>query len=216
MGINPYLPVEVNEEPVAAEQTQEQQTAQASSPTRHLITGPNGEELPAEVQESLGRYLNPWGQKESSLPNEFKAVKGLFEFFAGYSYYQQSGTLLLAIADVVDDMSEGLLGRVYRLHEAERRIMWTQHITRLEGLMSTINWMVDGAHNAYEVEIGMFFDVLMHIARWYQEAAALEYVAVCEELGREPDNEFVQTGKLTERTHFQKIAMNHPPANKDV
>lgn len=174
--------------------------------TRWEIRGPNGEELPRELQEALRDYVGGIAEAANSLPAAFKAVRGMYEFFANFRTFQNEGPLILAVAEVLNELTKGKVHDIWRLHEYEREIMYSNTIAIF---LNRIHSSID-PEDEYGNELIFYFETAAEIAIFVKEKASADYMNLCEMIGMEPDQKLMEEGIYSKTNDFLKVALGHP------
>lgn len=178
---------------------------------RWEIRGPNGEELPPELQEALKDYVGGMAEAGASLPVAFKAVRGMYEFFANFRMFQDDGPLLLAVAEVLNEMSKGRVHDIWRIHECEREIMYSTTISNfLNRILSSIS-----PEDEYGNEIIFYFETAAEIAVFVRKYATDNYISLCDEAGLTPDPGLIEEGIYSKTNDFLKVALGNPFASDE-
>lgn len=218
MGANPYLNDD-DDADILSPSTSE--VAQSESGRKKLtIRGVEGEALPEDLKNAISNYVDTENTDfgvvvGQGLPVEFRSVAWIFDYFCEYSRTKTDGPVMLAVAEVLDQMSDGRVSMLARLYEAERRIMWTQGVKRVLNVFITGD-IFKGSNNPYLGEITMYFETYGDVINFIYDTAVNEYRALSAKVGKEPDEEFIQTGILSERSLLKAMTMGYPYAQRDT
>ena len=182
---------------------------------RNKITGPNGEPLPDHIQEILSEYIDATeGIQASRVPLAFKAMSSVFDFFAEFQTYGESGALLTAIAEVVNTISDGMLLNVYNHTEARRKLISSHTIKKyLNSLLEMITYT---EKKEYVGELNCYIETYANFIDYMASNAIDTYVKYCEILDVEVDQSIIDEGCISERNLWERIGLSNPPAICDV
>lgn len=209
MSANPYAHFEDDDELLGVNTAATQHNGAVFE-----LRGPHGEDLPEEMQEALQKYLGySIPVRSETVPLIFRAITGVYDFFANFADYSTQGPLLAALAEVVDDLTDGKLGEVYNLIEAERKILYTWAIEKflIAILPEDGNWGKDLAGDASNEEVAMYFETYLDAVRFVRSKASSIYYNLCSKLNRQPDEGLVNTGIYSKRDEIRYITLNKPP-----
>lgn len=181
------------------------------------VYSPDGKGFPIpdsvlrELAASLADHLS-----QNSLPREFRAMCGMFEYFADIVLFDISGPMLAAVAQVLDQETDGRVRALYELREAERVLSSTHQVLRVQdGVMSKLRYEnLDMSSHIYQTKF--FTQSFVNLTNHVQAKAINKYRLMCERLNKEPDEVLITTGYYSKRDIYSRIAMLRPPANGDT
>lgn len=178
------------------------------------IRGPNGEKLPEELQKALAEYIDTSREEaEAATPIEFRAIAGMIDQWAKMHDYQKPGAVMMAMCELLDDMTDGALSNLAQYHEARRRILYTRvTIRNIRIIMSIIN-PDDKAR--YMDELYEFLDIYLDYIYFIREGAIHDYRKLAELTGKEVDEGLIETGIITSRNYWERHVFGSPPAFED-
>lgn len=173
--------------------------------------GPDGKELPANVQQQLGKYLQVGSidQRSANTPIEFRAMSSLMEFYASLTSFRFDGPLIAAMAHVLDQITDGQVTTMHRKYEAERKLLYSRVITTFGAILLRIYQETEGL--AWQEELIHYCVSLNDINDYVRRKAEFHYRQVCEELGDEPDENLIEYGRYSGISNLHKIAFGNPP-----
>lgn len=182
-----------------------------------ILRGPNGEELPPELQSTVAKYVSVHEDATivgESLPIEFKAVSATFHYVSAWPTYQEEGPLIWAMAEILDEMTDGHLTRLYNLRETERVILYTHAVKRF---MNSLYQALEsfGSESNFIGETLTYVEGFVEICDFVHFKSVDEYRSLCKQLGREVDEEFIESGIYTTRSRFCTVAMARPYAKEE-
>lgn len=190
------------------------QAKQAKKKDIGEIRGPNGEKLPAELQKALEEYVDTSrAEAEAATPIEFRATAEVLDYWSQSSNYQRQGATVVAICEVLDDITEGALTKLSHYHEARRTIIWTSQNIRHVRLI--LNVFEAAERKDFLGELYEFLDIYLDYLYFVKENAVTAYRQLSEVCRREVDENFVETGVITKRSYWERQVFARPPAYED-
>jgi hypothetical protein len=179
------------------------------------IRGPGGEKLPDELNQALADYIdNTRASAEAVTPIEFRATASMLDYFSRMDSFLRPGPAMLAMCEILDEMTEGYFYTLVRYHETRRVIMWTKNnIASVRQIMSIID--IAAEHATYIKEIWLFFDIYLDYLYFTYESAVAMYRELSEWCGKEVDETFIETGYVSERSYWERAVFGSPLAYKD-
>lgn len=207
---NPYLSGDDDDDDLLADK------GASNGPTQFGNSG-GGSGLAPELAKALKDYIGAYlpgfmPDALSNMPLAFRAVSGMLDFFTDFTRFKVDGPLIWAMAEVLDELSNGKVRLLYQLHECERQIMSTHSIQRI---MRRITEHPPKHIQEHQTEVSLYFEVFNDLINYTQDKATSLYYDLCEKLGREPDVVLVNEGFLSSRDTFARAAMLRPPAKSD-
>lgn len=178
------------------------------------IRGPNGEKLPQAIQEALRTYLDTSRtDAEEHTPIEFRAISHIIDNWSKMHTWQVEGATLVAVCEVLDGMTDGVFSQLVDYHQSRRVIIYTTITEKVvRGLM---NIMDPGDTKEYTNELWLFLDVYLDFIYFTKERAIKKYRQMCEEVGRDVDENFIETGILASRNNWERTLFSRPSAYED-
>lgn len=177
----------------------------------YKLVGHNGKELPEDVQEVLGKYVNDGIPAQSNLPIEFQAVSSIFEFYSEISTFSSDGPLLAAVAHAVDEMTGGRVRLLYEKYEAERKLLYCNILMQFNTTLLKIRDYSEDTPDWLN-EVSTYFESAIDIIGFVHQKAENTYREICGEIGQEPDEELIENGQYSIRDYITKLALMSPPA----
>lgn len=212
MSINPIYAGDDDDDLLEEQYERKRKSAERKSLD---IRGPGGEKLPDELNQALSEYIdNTRASAEAATPIEFRAAASMLDYFSKMEYFLKPGPAMLAMCELLDEITEGYFTTLMRYHESRRTIMWTKrNITGVRQLMSIIELAAPSA--TYIKEIYLFFDIYLDYVYFTYESAVADYRELSEWVGKEVDENFIETGYVSERSAFERAVFGSPLAYKD-
>lgn len=209
---NPYL--EGNEDDDILNATDNLNTGYGRK--QFVVRDGANKEIAPELEGTVSRYVSAFGAETTvvgeNLPVEFKAVSATFGYLAAWPSYKEEGPLMWAMAEILDEMSDGYLSRLYDLRESERKIIYTHSVKRfMNSLFQVLETYVN--ENNFIGESLLYIESFVEIVDFIHFRAVEEYEHICRQLDREPDASLIETGIYTTRNKFCSVAMARPVAN---
>lgn len=190
---------------------------------RYVLRGPDGQELPPELQEKLSQYLDTYwdgmgGNAISTIPSEFLAMGQLFSFFSQFVSYRETGALVLAVAEVLDEITDGKVTKTHKFHEAQRSILFTHSNLKVINMLIETLTPSSGSDGSswHWAELKLYLETYGDLVKFVQTKAQNTYLAMANELGKEVDQQFLDGGTKTSRTSLENITLGHPGADDHV
>lgn len=178
------------------------------------IRGPNGEKLPEHLEKALEQYIDTSrADAEANTPIEFRATAEVLDHWAQSSQYQRSGAALVAICELLDEITEGALTTLSHYHEARRTIIWTSQNIRNVRFILNVFEAADRAN--FLGELYEFLDIYLDYLYFTRENAVETYRKLSEMCGREVDENFIDTGVISTRSYWERQVFARPPAYED-
>lgn len=211
MAVNPYLNPDDDEDLLG-------DNAGSSKKQGPIVEfrGPNGEHLPDHLQSALAEYFQDYNtvSSENAVPGIFRAIAGMYDYFYDITRYKEFGPLLAAMAELVNEYSDGRLMLIYQLKESQRKIAAIHQVKR------QINIFLTGATvdemNDIKAEMMTYFETLASLCDFVQNKATSLYYDLCAKLEQEPDKELVESGYYTNRDTITRVSFGNPPARNDI
>lgn len=178
--------------------------------------------MPPSMGEQLASYFKGYGPgrnghvhtEECVIPLMTHTVSGFFTYFYDVTMYREYGPLISAMAEVLNEMSDGYLEAIYQLKEAERKIYTTHSVMKAVNVFMTLEQAEDTLN--IRAEMVSYFKTFGALTEFVQQRAVNLYLHLCQQLGREPDQGLIETGYYTNRNTFTRIGQGRPPAVNDV
>lgn len=191
-----------------------QAKAKAAQMSVSDLRGPNGQELPKDLRRALGEYMDDSrADAEEATPIEFRALAAVLDQWANFSTYQRPGAVLVAVCEMLDEMTEGALTNLALYHEARRTIIATRVNIRNLRLFMMI---FDPKNTEHHIdELWQFLDIYLDYTYFTHEEAANEYRRLSELCNREVDENFIATGIISQRSYWERQAFGAPPAYEE-
>lgn len=212
---NPYLSDDDDEDLLGDEAPK---TSPARGNTRVEFRGPGGEQLSPELQKALGEYFKDYQPNMKGIdiiPGIMGAISGMYEYFADITKYRQNGPLVAAMAEIMDEVTNGRLNMIYMLKEAERKIVSIHTVKRHINLF-LMSRQADAVQNEVAHEMMAYFASLGKLCDFIQGRAVKLYYDLCAKLEREPDEVMVESGFYTTVDTYTRASLGNPPAKKEV
>ena len=172
------------------------------------VMGPNGSsmKLPRALAHELDKLM---GIDSNRLSQELEAVIGMFGFFKDMTIFATDGALLAAVAQVLDNITDGQVTLHYELRESERILLYTHQIIRLQKKIMDIFKFEEADSILKKMRLYMlsFLSLTTHV----HNKAIKSYNDTCAKLGKEPDTVLLETGSYGVRDMYAKIALLYPP-----
>lgn len=180
------------------------------------IRGPQGEHLPAELEEALAQYLGiviSGRQARSNQKLEFRAMSEMLEYFSEMYALKHEETVSMATAELIDEITEGRLTQYHRYHEARRKII-SCHIVKKAG-SKMLAVMDPDSDRQHMDEVHAILTVYMDLLDFCLARAVQQYKTMSEVLEKELDQQLIEGGLITKRSRWEYYAMGCPPAEED-
>lgn len=189
---------------------------------KQVFRTPDGVEIPPEVADQLKEYgiTSPFlGNSEgsSSMPPEFLMVGHLFGYLAQWTYTDRTAPLVTAVAEVLDEISDGKVRRLTEFYECERELLYTHSI------LYVINFVIKGlspflqaGDSPYVGEITLYLETYGDFFNYTRLQATKNYRRLGEELGHDIDEDLIDSGNKSSRTSFQGITFGSLIANEET
>ena len=155
------------------------------------VVGMNGQ-MPAELQAALANYFAGYMISPTAgdaVPLILRAIPSTYEYLTEITRWRENGPLLNAVADLLNEMTEGRLLLIYQLKEAERKIHSTHKVKKYINFFLTGEATQDAQE--FQAEIQSYFKSMGSIVNFVQSRAVNLYYDLCAKLGREPDEGLV-------------------------
>ena len=210
---NPYLNPDADADiliPKAAE-------VDGNTAEDNFVKGVDVHELPEEVREALGQYTNVdvYDAGRASMPVHLKMVTALMEFYTSISDFKSEGTLVASVAEVLDIMTEGRVELTYRRIEAERKIITSKILLRInEAFLQLVE--ADLEKQEWSAEVQTYIESYIELVEYGLDSSVREYREMCEHLGRPVDEHLIETGHYSQRNYILRAALSNPPGDSDI
>lgn len=191
-----------------------QAKAKAAQMSVSDLRGPNGQELPKDLRLALSEYMDDSrADAEAATPVEFRALAAVLDSWATLSQHQKAGGVLVAVCELLDEITEGALSNLALYHEARRTIIYTQLNIRNLRLFMTI---FDPKNTEHHIdELWQFLDIYLDYTYFTYENAVGEYRRLSDVCNREVDESFIETGIISQRSYWDRFAFGGPPAYEE-
>lgn len=176
-----------------------------------------GSQIPEDMKNALRDHVNIdiSASANSKMAPELHMVVSMIEIFDDVSSFQKSGSLIAAMAAVLDEMTNGRL-RVYNeKYEAERRII-ASHIIKSFSKEFTVLLNVDSMQHSWTAELIDYVESYGELVEHTLAQAIDVYRSSCKELDVEPDENLITTGIYSVRDYITRAALVSPPAQSDI
>lgn len=162
---------------------------------------PGMESLPSQLQGLVMTFLRAFSEGEhavmggASSPRVLATMAGIISFSGDVNDSAVDAPLLLALADTVDELTEGKVTKKLALYSAERRLICAHMVLRSVNNFSE-RMHADVAVNQYFAEES-YQETIAHLLSYYTiklERAKTEYNEACIALAWDPDPELLDNG----------------------
>jgi hypothetical protein len=157
-------------------------------------------------------------------------MSAMLEGFSRVTTMKEENAVLAALADVVDEISNGAVSTRFEYYNAKRKLI-TSHIIKayLNSMINLIESSLgspesdtvvsiateDGTSAENMEEVLGFMRVFKDLIDFLSANAERQYRRACD-LANEPvDENLILNGILSERSWWERWAMNKPPAEAD-
>lgn len=189
--------------------------------------GPDGKQVPEELAEALKKYV---GEDivvgSSTIPVVVSVMSEMQSFFGHVLNSNEESPILLALYEVVNKMSDGVLDKYIRLYEARQKII-TIHTIKFYSniiLQLTETNKTDEEYNKIVFYLNNYNDYL----DWKLERLKNEYLIECSDIGVEAEENVLSHGEFNDKlskifykasyamgTLKEKLFTNNEPNSKD-
>ncbi len=178
------------------------------------VQGHDGEDLHDKLHGALGDYVDTRrATLESHTPTEFRMTSQLLDYWSSTRNYNQGGAAIISLAELLDELTDGVMKDLFKYHDARRRIVFTSIIKRNLAMILDILDPDDTTH--YINELYVFLDLHYEYTCFVRDEAVDEYRHWSAVLDREVDETFVESGVMTTRSFWDKMFLGEPMAYND-
>lgn len=163
-------------------------------------------------------------QPNNSVPSLAHDIGGLGEEDAHHALIQtaiqsygqfEKEALNVAMAELLDEMSNGRLTKLHIKVNAERMIVISAGNGYLMNYMFTILETMQQREYLIAPFYKIFVDTTREFNAFIKEKYVEVYSQICDELGVEKDTGLMETGFYTDNNQFRKYGLNSPPHKND-
>lgn len=127
----------------------------------------------------------------------------------------ENSALVVAMAELLDEMSDGKLKLYHQRLESERMIAVTASSIVIMGYMKALLEEVKKQGAMASPFYGIFLKVNVEFNEFLKNHYVEVYKEACAKLGADIDNELISTGVYSEQTQYRRYGMSSPPARND-
>lgn len=160
--------------------------------------GPDGKQVPEELADALRKYA---GEDivigSSTIPVVVSVMSEMQSFFSHALNSNEESPVLLALYDVVNHMSEGVLDKYIEHYEARQKIIVIHTIKFYSNIILQIteSSKSDDEYNKIVFYLNNYNDYL----DWKLEKFKNSYLISCEDLGIEADDHLLSHGEFDDK-----------------
>lgn len=186
--------------------------------TEYQLRASGGDDIPEELKKALQDYLDTRQEEaKTSTPIMYRAVSSSIDYLAQRHGFQKSGAGLLAMADVLDQMTDGVLSELTVYYEARRQIIvYKDVVIGLKRLLKILETPQLVSEYQEAEHIYVLFDIYLDYCNYQLDQAVATYRASCASLDREVDELLIETGYPSERTAWDRQIFGSPIAWKET
>jgi len=164
--------------------------------------GPDGRQIPDELAEALKKYMgDDVVVTSSSIPYVVFAVSEMQSFFSNILNSNYESPLLLALYDVVNHMSEGVLDKYLSYYEIRQKIIF---IHTIKFYSNTLLEMSERSKSEEEhAKVDFYLRNYNDYLDWKLNKLQNSYLISCEDLGIDVDNSLLEFGKFDDKISKQ-------------
>ena len=214
MSINPYA------DPNADDDLFE--TAKPQAPTSNSSVVQYDSNLPKQVQKALSAFFKKTGLtngmvKTTEVPHELKVLSDIVSGTGREAYYYADGPLIIAMAELLNESTNGLLEIVRQYHESRRVIIWAHATKRQFSFFSSVmNNLMEHTTLEHAGKASLYSEIVLDFVEFKLDEAIFDYRKLSHELDRLVDEHFILTGRMTQRTEYDRVALGWPWAEADA
>lgn len=189
--------------------------------------GPDGKHVPEELAEALKKYIgDDVIVGASTIPVVVSVMSEMQSFFSHVLNSNEEAPVLLALYDVVNKMSDGVLDKYVHMYEARQKIVVIHTIKFYSNiiLQLTETNKTDEEYNKIVFYLKNYNDYL----DWKLERLKNEYLLNCADIGIEAEEKLLSHGEFDDKlsktfykasyamgTLKEKLFTNNEPNSKD-
>jgi hypothetical protein len=179
-------------------------------------------DLPDDLKEAITSYISNDGEFDvddieiivDSLPVEFRAMSTMYDYYSNYTRFKPDGPVIYAMAEILDEITDGRLSALADLRETERLIFSCHSLLRFMNLY--LSWINPEEHRHYQNELFIYVDTFQNLLNYVLEKTIEQYRQHCKFLDKPVDEGLVESGVYTTRTRWCRDSMGRPTARGDV
>lgn len=155
----------------------------------------NGSPIPKELEEALSQYIGEdLVLSSSTIPTIVSIMSEMQSFFSHVLHSSEDSPILLALYDVVNHMSEGVLDSYLAHYRFRQTIIFIHTIKFYSNMMLQ---MTESSKSEEEhAKIEFYLTNYNEYLDWKLEKIKSFYIKTCEDLGIEIDEDLLTRGKF--------------------
>ena len=173
----------------------------SSQPNSNKVAGfigPDGKRVPDELAEALKKYMgDDIVVGSSTIPVVVSVMSEMQSFFSHVLNSNEESPILLALYEVVNKMSEGILDKYIHLYEARQKIIIIHTIKFYSNivLQLTETNKSDEEYNKIAFYLNNYNDYI----DWKLDKLKNEYLLQCNDIGIEAEENLLSHGEFNDK-----------------
>lgn len=183
-----------------------------------FITGrTHADHIPDEIKAELKKHvhIDLDEQGRSTMPPELRMVSTMMEFYSSITNFKDDGALIAAMAQMLDEWSNGSLRDYHMKYESEREIIASKILLNFSNAFVKL-LRLDEETTKWTAEVVDYIESYCEMVQFNFDKAVHNYRKACEMLEEEPDEGLIENGVYSVRTFITRIALAMPPGESDV
>lgn len=178
--------------------------------------------LPTQVQKALTSFFKKTGinnsvVKTTEVPHELKVLSDIVSGTGREAYFYGDGPLIIAMAELLNETSNGLLEVIRQYHESRRVIIWAHATKRQFNFFSHVmDHLLESGTIEHAGKASLYSEIVLDFIEFKLDEAIFDYRNLSERLDRLVDEHFIITGRMTQRTEYDRVALGWPWAEADA